>query len=144
MSTNPVTSGNTYPMVMFGRRLTETEIEAYDHVDPILARRVRVIRIPGIPGGYTGMTLGTWVLMTHPVSDDGSSALMAHELVHVRQWAESGRIRFARRYLTSFLQELRVERAWKAAYFLIEAEREARTETDRWRERKTGGAGRSL
>ncbi len=139
MSTNRLTSGDTCHMPTFGRRLTEIEVEAYDHVDPSLVRRVRIIRIPFIPGGFTGMTLGTWILIAHPVPADGSSTLMAHELVHVRQWAQTGRFRFARSYLSSFVQELRVERAWKAAYWLIEAEREARSETDQWRQRRSDG-----
>ncbi len=136
MAVNHVTSGNTGVMAKLVRRLSDAEVEAYNHIEPALARRVRLVRIPLIPGGFSGMTLGTWILVAVPVPDDGRSTLVAHELVHVRQWNE-GRIRFTRRYLGSFLQQLRVERAWKAAYWLIEAEREARDETHRWQQQMT-------
>lgn len=123
-------------MASLGRRLNDVEIDAYNHVPAGLARRVRVIRIPFIPGGYSGMTMGTWVLVAVPVPADGTSTLMAHELVHVRQWSELGRVRFARSYITSFLSALRVEKAWKAAYWLVDAEREARDETRSWQQRR--------
>lgn len=119
-----------------GRHLTADEINAYDHVPADLARRVRVIRIPMIPGGFTAMTLGTWVLVAIPVPADSPSTLMAHELVHVRQWNDLGKRRFTTRYLTSFMSALRAQRAWKAAYWLIDAECEARAETDQWCHRR--------
>jgi len=117
--------------------LTAAELDAYDHVPRDMARRVRIMRIPLIPGGYVGITLGAWIFVTESVPADGSSSLIAHELVHVRQWSELGKIRFGRRYTMSFLRGLRVERAWKAAYWVVEAEQEARAETNSWVRRRS-------
>ncbi len=118
------------------RRLTETEIAAYDHLDPQLARRVRVAKIPALPGRYLGITLGPLVVLQTCESDDGSSALLAHELVHVRQWREQGAVRFAVRYVSSFVASLLRCRRWNEAYRSIPAEVEARAETTKWLARR--------
>ncbi len=122
---------------MVGRRLSEVEVESYDVCPPELARRVRVIKIPLIPGGYAGMTLGRTVLLAKDVAADGDSSLLAHELVHVRQWSDQGVLGFSWRYVTSFAKNLKTERAWNAAYRQIDAEVEARVETTDWRRRKS-------
>jgi hypothetical protein len=127
-------------MVMSSRHLNEIELEAYDVVPEAIGRRVRIHRIRLIPGGYAGMTLGRRVLLARDVDDDGTSALLAHELVHARQWAEQGRIRFAWRYLTSFARNLARHRRWKAAYNDIEAELEAKRETTDWLRRRARDA----
>ncbi len=121
---------------MAGRPLNDAEIEAYDVVSPELARRVRVYNIPFIPGGYAGMTLGHNVLLAIEVSDDGNSALMAHELVHARQWADLGLLGFSKRYASSFAKNLAKHKRWKPAYRDIDAEVEARNETTDWLRRK--------
>lgn len=120
-----------------GRRLTPAEIESYDMITVDLARRVRIIEIPALPGQYVGMTLGRHVLLAKQVPSDGSSTLLAHELVHVRQWAELGVVGFSSRYLLSFLAGIRAKRRWMAAYRSIEAEQEARQETTDWLRRQT-------
>ncbi len=122
---------------MPGRPLNEQEIEAYDVVSPDVAKRVRVFKIPFIPGGYSGMTLGTTILLATDVDDDGDSALMAHELVHVRQWSDLGVARFSGRYISSFARGLARHKRWNEAYRGIDAEVEARKETTDWIRRKT-------
>jgi hypothetical protein len=121
-----------------GRPLNETEVEAYDVVRPGLARRVRLVRVPGLPGGYAGMTLGRFVLLARPVPDDGTSPLLAHELVHVRQWAELGVAGFAARYLGGFGRAFRRHRRWRPAYLDIGLEVQARIEATAWRRRTEG------
>ena len=130
-------TGRQYPSDMAGRPLNDTEIEAYDVVSPELARKVRVYRIRFIPGGYAGMTIGRNVLLANDVTEDGNSALMAHELVHARQWEDLGLVGFSRRYATSFARNLIKHKRWHAAYRDIEAEVEARNETTDWLRRKT-------
>lgn len=121
---------------MVGRRLNDAEISSYDVVAPAVARRVRVYRVPLIPGGYAGMTLGRHVLLARDVAADGNSALMAHELVHARQWHDLGAIGFSARYLGSFGRNLARERRWQHAYRSIEAEVEATKETTDWLRRR--------
>ncbi len=121
---------------MVGRALNDIEIESYDVLPPDLARRVRVIQIPFIPGGYAGMAMGRTVLLARPVEADGDSALLAHELVHVRQWHELGLVGFAARYVSSFATNLVAHRRWKAAYSAVDAEVEARQLATDWRRRR--------
>ncbi len=125
---------------MAGRPLNESELDAYDVLPRSLAARVRIHRIRVLPGGYAGMTLGTHILLARPVDDDGSSALLAHELVHVRQWADQGPLGFAGRYVSSFGRNLARHRRWDRAYRSIEAEEEARAETTAWLRRRARDA----
>ncbi|MGH1493910.1 MAG: hypothetical protein ACRBK7_31705 [Acidimicrobiales bacterium] len=122
---------------MAGRPLNDTEIESYDVLSPELARRVRIVQIAFIPGGYAGMTLGCTVLLARPVKPDGSSTLLAHELVHVRQWQELGVVGFSARYLNSFVRNMAKHRRWKLAYHNIDAEIEAKQEATDWLRRRT-------
>lgn len=122
---------------MVGRPLNKTEIESYDVLPADLARRVRVVQIPFIPGGYAGITLGRHVLLAREVDADGNSSLMAHELVHVRQWQELGLVGFSARYLKSFSINLVGKRRWKSAYSAIDAEVEARQVATDWLRRRT-------
>lgn len=101
-----------------------------------LAARVRLVRIPNLLGPYDGITLGVIVLLTKDVPADGWSRLIAHELVHVRQWSDQGVIRFAWTYLTQFVIGLARTRNWQQAYRQIEAEVEARGITDDWQRRR--------
>lgn len=125
---------------MAGRPLNETELDAYDVLPRDLARKVRVHRVRGLPGGYAGMTLGNHVILARPVDEDGTSALLAHELVHVRQWADQGLVGFSSRYLSAFGRNLSRSRRWGRAYADIEAEREARQETTDWLRRRARAA----
>ncbi len=118
------------------RRLTSGEIEAYDVLEPSLAATVRVVDIPLIPGGFAGITLGRWVCLADQQPTNGESSLLAHELVHVRQWREQGVLRFGVAYLGAFGRGLVRERNWNAAYRAIPAEVEARAEATEWVRRK--------
>ncbi len=126
------TKGGTKPTTPRLRRLTDAEVAAYDHLDPALARRVRVAKIPMLPGRYVGVTLGPLVILQTCEPSDGTSTLLAHELVHVKQWNERGAVRFAATYVASFAAEIRRSRNWNTAYRAIPAEVEARAETARW------------
>ena len=119
-----------------GRPLNQVELDSYDVIPTNLARRVRLIPVPALPGRYDGMTLGYRIYLSKEVEQDGSSPLLAHELVHVRQWADQGRVGFSRRYLSSFVRGLGRHRRWNKAYLSIEAETEARHEASEWLRRR--------
>ncbi len=114
------------------RPLTSHEIDAYDLIAPELAATVRVVDIPFVPGGFAGITLGRWVCLAHQQPTNGESSLLAHELVHVRQWDEQGVVKFGAAYLSSFAKGLIKLRNWNAAYRAIPAEVEARAEALEW------------
>lgn len=118
---------------MPGRPLNPLELDRYHLIPRALAARVRVYEIPALPGSYVGITLGRHVFLATDVADDGKSLLLAHELVHVRQWHELGAVGFARRYVWSFLRSLPSTRSWNESYQSIPAEVEARDGAARWR-----------
>lgn len=118
------------------RRLEGPELIAYDVVPNDLARRVRVIEVPFLPNGADGMTIGTVVLLRDDRDTSGDRTLMAHELVHVRQFAEQGLIPFLATYARDYLRSRRAGSSHRQAYLDIEAEQEARAEADRWRNRR--------
>jgi hypothetical protein len=117
---------------VIGRPLNDDELASYRHVPRHLAEQVRVLEIPALPGRYVGMTLRNLILLSADVADDGTSSLLAHELVHVRQWHELGRIRFLYRYVRPFIVSLPRTRSWSRSYRAIPAEEEARIEAQRW------------
>ena len=115
------------------RRLGALEIEGYaDVIDPELAARVRIQRVPLLPPGASGMTIDRFVLLLDDDDRAGTSELMAHELVHVRQWAEYGVVGFLRRYLGDYLRGLWTHRRHRKAYLDIPFEAEARDRAKRW------------
>ena len=116
-----------------GRPLNPLELDSYRLIPRALAARVRVYEIRALPGSYVGITLGRHVCLATDVPDDGQSLLLAHELVHVRQWHEQGVIGFGRRYVGAFLRSIPKTRSWNASYRAIPAEVEARAEAERWR-----------
>lgn len=118
------------------RRLEGPELVAYDVLPNALAKRVRVIEVPFLPNGAAGMTIGTIVLLRDDRDTSGDRALMAHELVHVRQFAEQGVIPFVTSYVGEYLRGRRSGSNHRQAYLDIEAEQEARAEADRWRNRR--------
>ena len=76
-----------------------------------------------VPRGAAAITLGRVVSVRRASSDD--ARLLAHELVHVRQWRELGAVRFLARYVGSYLAwRLRGYGHW-AAYRRIPLEVEA-------------------
>ena len=114
------------------RRLEGPEIAAYDVLDPDLARRVRLQKVPVLPRGSSGMTIMRLVLLKSDDDHDGTRKLIAHELVHVRQYAELGYLRFSYRYLRDYFRNLIEHRKHRPAYLPIAAEVEARAEADAW------------
>jgi hypothetical protein len=94
-----------------------------------MAVRARLHRVRRLPGAH-GMTLGRHVLLVR--GHEGNQKLLAHELVHVRQFAEQGRLRFLASYLAAYLVNLVRLRRHRAAYLAIPAEEEARAEAAAW------------
>ena len=119
------------------RRLEEAEIQSYDVLSPELAERVRILRVPVLPFGSSGMAVGRYVLLRTDNDRSGNRKLLAHELVHVRQWHESGRWAFLRAYLVDYFRGLRRHRRHRDAYRAIRAEQEARAEADAWEARRS-------
>lgn len=114
------------------RRLEGPELAAYDVLDPGLAARVRVQTVPVLPRGASGMTICNLVLLRSDQDRKGSRKLLAHELVHVRQYSELGYLRFTYRYLRDYARNLIRLRHHRAAYLAIPAEVQARDEADEW------------
>ena len=145
-------------MAPVGRSLTPDEVETYDHVPAAVARRARLHRVRWLASGAHGMTLGRHVLLVRGHED--RPPLIAHELVHVRQYAETGTLRFLVAYLGHYVRNVlgrvapdgegvggRTTTAatgetalrsastpgrHRAAYLAIPAETEARAEAARW------------
>lgn len=115
-----------------GRALNEQELAAYDVIPRTLAQNVRIVSIPRIPGGFVGITLGNIIALTREEPDDGTSPLLAHELVHVGQWHYEGRVRFVLSYVNHFSKGIARHRSWGKAYLNIGAEVEARAEATAW------------
>lgn len=115
------------------RRLEGPELLGYDLIDPALAERVRIFRVPILPPGASGMTIGRFIFLRSDVNRDGTRELLAHEMVHVRQYAEQGLVGFLARYLRDYLRGLWTHRHHRAAYLAIPAEVEARDEARRWK-----------
>jgi len=114
------------------RRLTDTELAAYDVLPRALAQRVRIVKVPALAPGTSGMTIGRFVFVTSDETLDGTRKLLAHELVHVRQWHELGVVRFLHRYLASYFRQLVRHRAHHRAYRSIGLEVEAYDLADAW------------
>jgi hypothetical protein len=109
------------------RALTAEERAAHAHVPEIDRRRVRLVVVPVLTPGVAGMTLGRWVLLRRGHEYD--AGLLAHELVHVRQWRELGAVRFPWRYLGAYVRGRLHGLGHRAAYTAIPLEREARALT---------------
>ena len=118
------------------RRLNQTEIDSYDVLPSDLAAKARVIRVPLLWGSYQGAALGRNILLRVDVTADGGSRLLAHELVHVGQWADKGILGFLIAYVRDFFRGLLRTRSWDAAYRQIAIEVEAREVTEEWQRRR--------
>jgi hypothetical protein len=106
------------------RHLDAREREHFTHVPLRDVARARVVTVPVLTPGVAAMTLGPWILVRrgHQHDDD----LIAHELVHVRQWREHGAARFLARYLGAYARGRWRGLGHKAAYEEIPLEVEAR------------------
>jgi len=130
-----------WPIVTAVRRLEGPELASYDVIDADLARRVRIVTVPVLPRGASGMTIGRWIFLKNDGDHDGDRELMAHELVHVRQYAELGYVRFSLRYLRHYALGLLRHRHHREAYLSIPAEVEARDDARAWRARNASSVG---
>lgn len=123
------------------RRLTTAELDAFAHLPRTLGAGVRVVRVPRLGPGTAGMTLGRFVLLARDERSDGTSALLAHELVHVRQWHELGVLRFLWRYLSAYVRNLVRLRNHDRAYRAIPLEVEAYGFAYAWAQARVRHAG---
>ncbi len=114
------------------RSLDEEEVSAFDHIADGLCRRVKLIRTNLLPPAADGMTIGSYVLLRGDQIERRSSTLLAHELVHVRQFAELGLVRFGIEYFGAYLKNLARSRNHRQAYLDIPLEIEARKEASHW------------
>jgi hypothetical protein len=87
--------------------------------------RARIIDVPWLTPGVGAMTLGRVILMRR--NHAGDETLLAHELVHVRQWRELGAARFLWRYLAAYARGRASGLGHEQAYEAIPLEVEART-----------------
>jgi Domain of unknown function (DUF4157) len=105
------------------RALTNEERARYIHVPEVDRDRARVAVVPFLTPGTGGMTLGRFILLRRGREDDRQ--LLAHELVHVRQWREEGVFGFLWRYLRAYLsgrrRGLSHREAYRSIYFEVEA-----------------------
>lgn len=122
------------------RRLTAAELDAYDVVPRALATRVRIQRVPFLAPGSNGMTIGRVVFLRNDGVYDGSRKIIAHELVHVRQYYELGLLRFLARYLSGYARALWKHRRHRAAYYAIPFEEQAYAEADAWLARRASAS----
>jgi len=106
------------------RRLDAHERRQFTHVPVRDLDRARLATVPVLTPGIAGMTLGRLILVRRGHEhDDG---LIAHELVHVRQWRELGTVRFLTRYLRAYARGRRRGLGHRDAYEAIPLEAEAR------------------
>lgn len=114
------------------RSLEAEELSVFDHVADSVLEKVTLIRTNLLPPAADGMTVGRFVLLRGDQISRRGSKLMAHELVHVRQFSELGPVRFLVGYFGSYLKNLWRTRNHRQAYLDIPFEIEAREEADRW------------
>jgi len=84
-----------------------------------------------VPPGSAGITLGQTVIVRAGKSE--SKTLLAHELVHVRQYREHGVVRFWRKYLAAYFAGRAKGYPHWSAYRRIPFEVEAIWETTKGR-----------
>jgi len=115
------------------RRLLDLdEISAFTHVGDDVLKRVRLIRTNLLPPAADGMTLGRFVFLRGDHIENRKSTLLAHEMVHVRQFAELGPVRFFAQYLGAYFKNMWELRNHRQAYLNIPLEIEARKEAADW------------
>lgn len=105
-------------------RLSPAEQSRHHHVPATDRERARIVVVPALTPGIAAMTLGRFVLVRRGCEHE--RALLAHELVHVRQWRELGVVRFLGRYLGAYAAARLRGTRHAEAYRSIPLEREAR------------------
>jgi hypothetical protein len=108
------------------QRLVPRELRTFDLVPLADRARAVVTVVPWLPAH--GMTIGRFVFLKRSHAD--RPGLLAHELVHVRQYRELGYLRFSARYLAAYARNLvrfrfRHDAAYRAIPFEAEAYRMA-------------------
>ena len=93
-------------------------------VPPADVTRARIVGVRWLTPGVAAMTIGRLILLRRDHAED--RALLAHELVHVRQWRELGPVRFLWRYLGAYLRARASGLGHQQAYRAIPLEVEAR------------------
>lgn len=106
------------------RRLDASERASFDQIPTTDLERARLVCVPVLTPGIAGMTLDRWILLRRGHEHDRD--LIAHELVHVRQWRELGVVRFLARYLGAYARGRWHGLGHRAAYEAIPLEAEAR------------------
>jgi hypothetical protein len=96
----------------------------YPLVPPADVARARIVDVPWLTPGVAAMTFGRLILLRRDHRND--QALLAHELVHVRQWRELGAPRFLWRYLSAYARARAGGLSHQRAYEAIPLEVEAR------------------
>jgi hypothetical protein len=114
------------------RHLEQAEIDDFDHIADALLGRVRLVRTNLLPPAADGMTIGRFVLLRGNHIRESTSPLLAHELVHVRQFAEMGAPRFLGAYFGAYFKNLRRTKNHRQAYLDIPLEQEAREVAAEW------------
>ncbi len=117
------------------RTLTTAEVDDYDHLARGLLERVRLVRTNLLPPQADGLTIGRWVFLRGDRIQRSANTLLAHELVHVRQFAEMGAIAFLSTYVREYLVNLWRLRNHHQAYLAISLEVEARAVAAEWESR---------
>jgi len=105
----------------------------FDHLAPEVVGRARIRTARHLPKQADAMTVGRTIYVRP--GHEASDGLLAHELVHVRQWQQYGALGFLRRYLGAYLANLVRLRDHMAAYRAIPFEAEARAEAATWKAR---------
>jgi len=105
-------------------RLSPREQERHRHVPAVDRDRARIVTVPVWLPGISATTLGRIVVVRRDRVSD--RRLLAHELVHVRQWRELGAVRFVWAYLGEYAALRRSGLGHHDAYLGISFEVEAR------------------
>jgi hypothetical protein len=113
--------------------LSKSAIGRFDHLPAATVERARVKITKRLPPQADAMTIGDTIYVRP--GHQHSEPLLAHELVHVRQWEEYGPVGFLRRYLGAYFSNLVRLRDHMAAYRAIPFEVEARAEAATWKAR---------
>jgi len=111
-------------------RLTPDDLGRFGHVPRSLLQQVTLRETRLLPPGFDGVTIGKNVYVRPGFLE--RPTLLAHELVHVRQYAELGLVRFLTTYVREYAQNLVRLRSHRAAYLAISLEKQARIETREW------------
>lgn len=113
--------------------LAKARADRFDHLPADVVARARVRTARHLPKQADALTVGRTIYVRP--GHEASDALLAHELVHVRQWRQYGWFGFLRRYLAAYLANLVRLRDHMAAYRAIPLEAEARAAAATWRDR---------